>query len=65
MLRERAAGIKKMLREYKKKYDKIVVIAHYYIIEFIKSRGFDQNDELTQYNGIMNCHPYYENLHQL
>lgn len=42
MLRERAAGIKKMLRCYKQKYEKIVVVAHYYIIEFLKSTGFDE-----------------------
>lgn len=39
-LRMRAARIKQILKEYKQKYPVIVIVAHYYTIEFIKSTGF-------------------------
>jgi quinolinate synthase len=39
-LRMRAARIKQILKEYKEKYPVIVIVAHYYTIEFIKSTGF-------------------------
>lgn len=62
MLRSRASRIKKMLHSYKQKYPKIVVVAHNYILEFLKSTGFNETSDLIEYQGILNCHPYYERL---
>ena len=64
-LRIRIAKLKKALTEYKEKYNKIAIVAHYYTIEFIKSTGFKENGNLVSYQGILNCHPYYEQLEDL
>lgn len=65
MLRARTVLIKKQLAEYRKKYSVIVVVAHYYIIEFLKSRGFDKDGDLLAYHDIPNCYPFYEQLTEL
>ena len=62
MLRDRVSRIKKMLHSYKQKYSKIVVVAHIYVIEFLKSTGFNEASDVIEYQDILNCHPYYERL---
>lgn len=64
-LRSRIGKLKQLMNEYRQKYKTIVVVAHYYTIEFIKSTGFKEDGNLQQYQGIINCYPYYERLGEL
>lgn len=64
-LRSRVSKLKQILSEYREKYKTIVVVAHYYTIEFIKSTGFREDGNLQEYQGIINCYPYYEKLEEL
>lgn len=65
MLRKRALEIKKLIKQYKEKHKTVVVIAHYYIIQYLKSNSFKEDGDLTYYHDILNCHPYYEQFEEL
>jgi hypothetical protein len=41
ILRERAWKIKLLLKNIKEKHYKILVISHYYIIQYINTKAFD------------------------
>lgn len=64
-LRGRIAKLKQVMKEYREKYEKIVVVAHFYTIQFIKSTGFREDGNVCEIQEILNCHPYYESLEEL
>lgn len=64
-LRKRVAKLKELLQEYKKKFPVIVVVSHYHTIEFLRAKGFTEDNDLIEYQGIINCFPYFESFEEL
>lgn len=64
-MRKRIGLLKEKLQELRKTHGVIAVVAHYHVIEYIKALGFDEDGDLIQYQGILNCYPYYEKLEDL
>jgi hypothetical protein len=40
-VRERATKVKELLKEYRKKYEKIAIVSHFFTIRFLNSKHFD------------------------
>lgn len=54
-VRSRVWRIKQLLKNYKEKYNKIAVVAHYNIINFIIAKEFDENNEPKNSAETKNC----------
>jgi serine kinase of HPr protein (carbohydrate metabolism regulator) len=44
-LRLRARKVKKIIEEYRKSYNKIIIISHHYMIQNLLARGYRKNHE--------------------
>lgn len=64
-VRSRVWRIKQLLKNYKEKYNKIAVVAHYNIINFIIAKEFDENNEPKNSAETKNCEVQPTTLEQL
>lgn len=56
--------VKELLKEYRKKYNKIAVVSHYNIIRFTIATEFNNRDE-PEHSVIENCEVIQRNVHDL
>lgn len=56
---------KEIIKEYRKKYGTIAVVAHYHTIEWMRAKTFTQDGNVQDYQGVLNCQPYFENIDDL
>jgi hypothetical protein len=66
ILRERAWEIKKTMKNIKRKHCNMLIISHYYIIQYVNTRSFNEEDHSPVDDvDLKNCFPYYNNIDQL
>ena len=66
ILRNRAWKIKKELLRFKQKHCNILLISHYYVIQYLNTKSFNEIDHRPVDDvDLKNCHPYYNNLQEL
>lgn len=63
--RKRVNRIKKMIADYKNRFEKIAVVTHYYTIEYISAYDYEPCGMPKYYIDIKNCQPYYACLDNL
>lgn len=54
--------IKRMIKEYKKKYERIAMVTHYYTIEYLSAVEYKSDGSPKFYIDIENCKPYYASV---
>ena len=64
-VRRRAGKIKEMLKEYRKKYEKIAVVAHYNTINFSLCKEFNEQNEPDDSADMKNCQIYPVELSEI
>ena len=64
-VRARTQRVKKMLQEYRKKYNKIAVVSHYNTINYTCSENWDADNEPADSLNVKNCQVYETSLEQL
>jgi len=58
--------IKKELRKLKEKHCNLLLVSHYYVIQYINSRAFGPLDHKPVDDvDLKNCSPYYNNLEKI
>lgn len=50
--KQRVEKAKNLLKEYRSKYGKIAVVAHYHTIEFMKAKQFTEDGNVFEYKGV-------------
>ena len=54
-----------MIKDYKKRYETIAMVTHYYTIEYISALEYKSNGSPNFYIDIENCKPYYASVADL
>jgi hypothetical protein len=66
VLRNRSWEIKKEMLKLKQNHCNILLISHYYIIQYINSKAFNEMNHKPVIDvDLKNCIPYYNNLQDI
>ena len=60
--RKRIQQSKRMIAEYRKKYNRVAIVSHYYTIEYLGAVSYKSCGTPSYYIDIKNCKPYFANL---